>query len=216
MRLKVCRVVILTMAMVAAMVLPVWAQEQTGVITGRAVDSSGGALPGVSVSVTSSNLIGGARTAVTDGQGVYRFTLLPGGQYTVSFELTGFSKLNDEGVDLNAGATSTINGKLEVATLQESVTVVSQSPTIDLESSKVAVNWDQQKLDELPYSRSLTGLVQMVPGLYATSLDVGGSQFGTGSGPAARTFGRAGGGVVSYDGMIWDQTYGDFGTYEEA
>ena len=40
--------------------------------------------------------------------------------------------------------------------------------------------------------------------------------FGTGSGPAARTFGRAGGGVVSYDGMIWDQTYGDFGTYEEA
>src|SRR5262245_34413199 len=56
----------------------------------------------------------------------------------------------------------------------------------------------------------------MIPGLYATSLDVGGSNFGTGSGPAARTFGRAGGGVVSYDGMIWDQTYGDFGTYEEA
>ena len=53
----------------------------------------------------------------------------------------------------------TINGKLDVASLQESITVTSQSPTIDLESSKVAVNWDQQKLDELPYSRSLTGLV---------------------------------------------------------
>ena len=116
----------------------------------------------------------------------------------------------------SAGATATVNGKLEVASLQESITVTSQSPTIDLESSKVAVNWDQQKLDELPYSRSLTGLVSLIPGLYATSLDVGGSSFGTGSGPAARTFGRAGGGVVSYDGMIWDQTYGDFGTYEEA
>ena len=110
----------------------------------------------------------------------------------------------------------TINGKLDVATLQETVTVTSQAPTIDLESSKVAVNWDQQKLDEIPYSRSLTGLVSLIPGLYATSYDVGGSQFGTGSGPAARTFGRAGGNVVSYDGMIWDQTYGDFGTYEEA
>ena len=54
--------------------------------------------------------------------------------------------------------------------------MTSQSPTIDLESSKVAVNWDQQKLDELPYSRSLTGLVSLIPGLYATSLDVGGSQ----------------------------------------
>jgi hypothetical protein len=204
------------MALLAAMALPSRAQEQNGVITGRATDASGAALPGVTVSVTSSNLIGGARTAVTDAQGVYRFTLLPGGQYTVSFDLTGFAKLNVESVNLSAGATVTINGKLEVATLQESVTVVSQSPTIDLESSKVAVNWDQQKLDELPYSRSLTGLVQLIPGLYATSLDVGGSQFGTGSGPAARTFGRSGGGVVSYDGMIWDQTYGDFGTYEEA
>jgi hypothetical protein len=195
---------------------PAGAQEQTGTITGRATDTSGAALPGVTVSVTSPNLIGGARTAVTDGQGVYRMTLLPGGIYTVKFELTGFGTLNVEQVDLNAGATMTINGKLEVATLQETVTVVSQSPTIDLESSKVAVNWDQQKLDELPYSRSLTGLIQLIPGLYATSLDVGGSSFGTGSGPAARTFGRAGGGVVSYDGMIWDQTYGDYGTYEEA
>ena len=200
----------------AALAVPAWAQQQTGSIAGRAEDAQGGALPGVTVSITSDNLIGGARTAVTDGQGVYRFTLLPGGRYTVSFTLTGFTTLNIEGVGLSAGGAATVNGKLEVATLQESITVTSQSPTIDLESSKVAVNWDQQKLDELPYSRSLTGLIQLIPGLYATSLDVGGSSFGTGSGPAARTFGRSGGGVVSYDGMIWDQTYGDYGTYEEA
>jgi hypothetical protein len=203
-------------ALVATFAAPAYAQQQTGAITGRAVDTSGGALPGVTVAIASPNMIGGARTAVTDDQGVYRFTLLPGGTYTVTFTLPGFSTLNVEGVSLSAGATMTINGKLEVATLQETVTVTSQAPTIDLESSKVAVNWDQQKLDEIPYSRSLTGLVALIPGLYATSLDVGGSSFGTGSGPAARTFGRAGGGVVSYDGMIWDQTYGDFGTYEEA
>ena len=157
-----------------------------------------------------------ARTAVTDEQCVYRFTLLSGGQYKVSFVLPGFATLNIEGVNLNAGAPATINGKMDVAALQESITVTSQSPTIDLESASVSVNWDQQKLDDLPSSRSLTALVSMIPGLYATSFDVGGSNFGTGSGPTARTFGRAGGGVVSYDGMIWDQTYGDFGTYEEA
>ncbi len=161
--------------LVTGFAMPALAQEQTGNITGRAVDTSGGALPGVTVSITSSNLIGGARTAVTDEQGIYRFTLLPGGIYTVSFNLTGFTNLNIEGVKLSAGATMTINGKLDVASLQESITVTSQSPTIDLESSKVAVNWDQQKLDELPYARSLTGLVSLIPGLYATSLDVGGS-----------------------------------------
>jgi hypothetical protein len=203
-------------ALVFALARPANAQQQTGAITGRAVDTSGGALPGVTVSIASPQMIGGARTAVTDDQGIYRFTLLPGGTYTVSFTLPGFNTLNVEGVTLAAGVTLTINGKLEVATLQETVTVTSQAPTIDLESSKVQVNWDQQKLDEIPYSRSLTGLVGLIPGLYATSLDVGGSSFGTGSGPAARTFGRTGGGVVSYDGMIWDQTYGDFGTYEEA
>ena len=210
------RTACLALVLVGSVARGAEAQEQTGTITGRAADSSGATLPGVTVSVTSPNLIGGARTAVTNEQGIYRITLLPGGVYAVKFELVGFGTLSVEQVDLNAGATMTINGKLDVASLQETVTVVSQSPTIDLESSKVAVNWDQQKLDELPYSRSLTGLIQLIPGLYATSLDVGGSSFGTGSGPAARTFGRAGGGVVSYDGMIWDQTYGDYGTYEEA
>jgi hypothetical protein len=161
-------------------------------------------------------LIGGARTAITDEQGVYRSTQLPGGNYVVKFELPGFTTLNVEGVDLNAGATMTINGKLEVASLQETVTVTSQAPTIDLEAASVAVNWDQQKLEEIPYSRSLQGLVSLIPGLYSTGYDVGGSSFGTGSAPGARTFGRAGGNVVSYDGMIWDQTYGDYGTYEEA
>ena len=191
-------------------------QSQTGNITGRATDSSGGALPGVTVTISSPQMIGGARTDVTDDQGSYRFTLLASGEYTVSFSLVGFNTLNIEKVNLNVGATMTINGQLQVATLQETVTVTSQAPTIDLEAANVAVNWDQQKLDEIPYSRSLTGLVALIPGLYATSYDVGGSSFGTGSGPAARTFGRAGGNVVSYDGMIWDQTYGDFGTYEEA
>jgi hypothetical protein len=201
-----------------ALALPanVFAQAATGNITGRATDSSGGALPGVTVSITSPNLIGGARTAVTDEQGVYRFTLLPGGTYVVKFELPGFSTLNVEGVNVNAGATMTINGRLEVASLQETVTVTSQAPTIDLEAANVAVNWDQQKLEDIPYSRSLQGLVALIPGLYATGYDVGGSSFGTGSSPGARTFGRAGGNVVSYDGMIWDQTYGDYGTYEEA
>ena len=192
------------------------AQSLNGNITGRATDESGGALPGVTVTISSPQMIGQPRTAVTDEQGTYRFTLLPTGTYTVNFALPGFGTLNVEGVTLPTGATMTINGQLKVATLEETVTVTSQAPTIDLEAANVKVNWDQQKLDEIPYARSLTGLVALVPGLYATSYDVGGSSFGTGSGPAARVFGRAGGNVVSYDGMIWDQTYGDFGSYEDA
>jgi hypothetical protein len=202
--------------LLAALPAAAMGQGATGNITGRATDESGGALPGVTVTLSSPQMIGQPRTDVTDAQGVYRFTLLPTGTFTVGFSLAGFGTLNIEGVNLPTGATMTINGQLKVATLEETVTVTSQAPTIDLQAANVQVNWDQQKLDEIPYSRSLTGLVALVPGLYATSYDVGGSNFATGSGPAARVFGRAGGNVVSYDGMIWDQTYGDFGSYEDA
>jgi hypothetical protein len=192
------------------------AQGATSTITGRATDASDAALPGVTVSITSPNLIGGARSSVTDDQGTYRFTQLPTGIYLVKFELTGFSTLNVESVQLSGGATMTINGKLQVASLEESITVTSQAPTIDLETSKVAVNWDQQKLDDLPNTRSTQSLALLVPGLYATTYDVGGSEFGNNSGAPARTYGRAGGNVLMYDGMLWDQTSGNYGSFEEA
>jgi hypothetical protein len=203
---------------VVALAMPALAlgQGATSSITGRAADSSDGALPGVTVSISSPNLIGGARSSVTDEQGIYRFTQLPTGVYAVKFVLAGFTTLNVEDVQVSGGATMTINGKLQVASLEETVTVISQAPTIDLESSKVAVNWDQQKLDDLPNSRSTQALALLVPGLYATTYDVGGSEFGNNSGAPARTFGRAGGNVLMYDGMLWDQTSGNYGSFEEA
>ena len=107
----------------------------------------------MAVSLTSPNLTGGARSSVTDEQGIYRFTDSRPASTRSSWNWPA-STLNIEGVQVSGGATMTINGKLPVASLEESITVTSQAPTIDLESSKVAVNWDQQKLDDLPYSRS--------------------------------------------------------------
>src|SRR3954471_6264288 len=86
--------------------LPAWAQNQTtGAVTGRATDASGALIPGVEVTISSPAMIGGTRTAPTDEQGSFRFTLLPTGTYRVSFALPGFKTLNIEGVDVNAGAT---------------------------------------------------------------------------------------------------------------
>ncbi|MBM3782680.1 MAG: carboxypeptidase regulatory-like domain-containing protein, partial [Acidobacteria bacterium] len=76
------------------------AQSLNGNITGRATDESGGALPGVTVTISSPQMIGQPRTAVTDEQGTYRFTLLPTGTYAVNFALPGFGTLNVEGVTL--------------------------------------------------------------------------------------------------------------------
>ena len=72
----------------------------------------------MTVSITSDNLIGGARAAVTDLRGVYRFTLLPGGKYRDVHDRR-VRALNVEGVNLSAGGAATINGKLDVGGLQK-------------------------------------------------------------------------------------------------
>ena len=203
------------LALILALGIPGLAQT-TGTITGRAMDSSGALIPGVEVSVASPALIGGARTAITNEQGNYRFTQLAGGDYTVSFSLPGFKTLNIEGVRVDIGATATVNGALEVATVAETITVLSQEPTIDLEQATVAVNFGDQEFEDIPYSRSLRGLMMMAPGVFATSYDIGGSSFGSGSSPGGQAFGKSGDAQVVVDGMIWDQHYEDAGSFEEV
>jgi Carboxypeptidase regulatory-like domain len=197
--------------------MPAFPQSATtGNITGRAMDSTGALIPGVDVSVSSPAMIGGARTAITDETGSYRFTLLPSGTYRVTFALTGFKTLNIDGVNVTPGATATINGPLEVASTSEEVTVTSQAPAIDLEAATVGVNWDIHKLDDLPYSRSLVALNSMLPGVFFTgTYDVGGSSFGTSSAVSGRTFGRSGNNVMAIDGLVWCQGYADYGSFEE-
>src|SRR4051812_44420254 len=140
---------ILLLALTLASV-PAFSQTQTsGALTARALDNSGALIPGVEISITSPSMIGGARTAITDEQGSYRFTELVPGTYRVTFALPGFKTLNIDGVPIAVGVTRTINGTMEVAAVAEEVTVTSAAPTIDLEAATVGVNWGQQKLDEL-------------------------------------------------------------------
>jgi hypothetical protein len=191
------------------------AQSFTSNISARAEDTTGGVIPGVEVSISSPAMIGGTRSEVTDETGAYRFTLLPPGTYRVTFALPGFKTLNIEDVRVTAGNTATVVGKLEVASTVEEITVSSQAPTIDLESATVGVNISQKLMDDLPWSRSLQGLSMMIPGVYSTAFDIGNSNFGTSSAISAQSGGRSGGNAVIADGLVWCQTYSDYGSYAE-
>jgi hypothetical protein len=195
---------------------PAFTQAITGTITGRALDSSGGVLPGVEVSVSSPAMIGGARTTFTDEQGLYRVTQLPNGVYRVSFRLSGFKTLNIEGVTVGVGSTMTINGTLQIDAVSEEVTVVSDTPVIDLQATTVGVNWDEKQMDDLPYGRGIRGLARLVPGLSPTQFDVGGNTVGGSTTTGARSYGRSGQELIKFDGVVWDQFFGDYNTYEEV
>src|ERR1700704_5820216 len=79
-----------------AMLLPGVVRSQNlsfGSINGTVTDSSGGALPGVTVTASSPALQVGQLTGVTDGEGRYQVVDLPRGTYQVRFELQGFQPL---------------------------------------------------------------------------------------------------------------------------
>ena len=95
-----------------------------------------GVLPGVTVEAASPALIEKVRTAVTDGQGVYRIVDLRPGSYAVTFTLTGFTGVRREGVELTTGFTATVNAELSVGNVQETITVSGAAPLVDTRTSR--------------------------------------------------------------------------------
>src|SRR4051812_2480709 len=97
------------------LVFPIAARAQVlGTVAGAVKDASGAVLPGVTVEVSSPVLIERARTATTDGTGLYRIVNLPPGTYEVSFTLPGFNTVKREQVLVTAGTTVTIDADLKV------------------------------------------------------------------------------------------------------
>ena len=152
-----------------------WAQD--GVITGRITDPSGAVLPGVSLSLTGPAIMG-ARTAVSDEQGGFRFGLLPPGAYTLKFELQGFNSIVREGIQLTAGFTSTLNVTMDVGAVSESITVVGASPLIDVTNAIVATTFTKELTAALPTGHDVFSMLAVTPGVQLTAPDVGGSRAG--------------------------------------
>src|SRR4029453_15884637 len=152
-----------------------WAQD--GVITGRITDTSGATLPGVDVSLTGPGLLGG-RSVGSDEQGSYRFALLPPGVYSVRFQLQGFATVIREGITLTPGFTSSLNISLEVASVAETVTVVGESPIIDVTNAVVASNFNKELTAVLPTGHDVFSVLAVNPGVQPTPPAVGGSRAG--------------------------------------
>jgi hypothetical protein len=111
---------------------PAAAQTRLGSISGTATDDSRANMPGVTVVLTSPALQTPEVTKVTDAEGKYQFTELPPGVYRLVFELGGFGRLVREGIQISTGFAARVDVTLQVAQLEETVTVSGQSPLVDL------------------------------------------------------------------------------------
>src|SRR5580765_4971734 len=122
------RAAVLALGMLTAWAGPAHAQA-LGSIFGKVTDTSGGVLPGVTVTVTGSGLQQ-PLVATTSESGTYQFPSVPTGTYTVAFELSSFKKAVRPNVIITAGFNAGIDQKLEIGQMSEEVTVSSEAPVV--------------------------------------------------------------------------------------
>jgi hypothetical protein len=157
------------------LLMPALASAQSA-ITGLVRDTSGAVLPGVTVEAASPVLIEKARAAVTDEQGRFTIVDLRPGTYTVTVALAGFNTFKTEGLELPANFTATVNAELRVGAIEESVTVTSAAPVVDVQSTQRTQVLNRDMLDAVPTARNYSGLAALMPGVRQSASDVGGSQ----------------------------------------
>jgi hypothetical protein len=140
-----------------------FAQETTAGLQGTVKDPSGAIVPKAKVEVSSPSLLG-AKKMDTD-QGYYRFANLPAGVYTLTVTATGFRVNKQENIILEVGHLPTLDVRMEVGAVSETVEVSAQSALIDPTQSKVQTNISQNTIMNLPtQSMSYQSVIQFAPG----------------------------------------------------
>jgi hypothetical protein len=153
----------------AMLAMPAAAHAQEAAITGTVTDTTGGVLPGVTVTATHT-ATGNTFFSVTDDRGVFRIPARIGA-YQLTAELSGFNTANRGGINLLVGQEATVNLQLAPSGVQETVTVTGEAPLISTTQSQVGANIDARQMEELPVQgRQWTALALLAPGNRTTTI----------------------------------------------
>jgi len=159
---------IVSMLLVLGMLPAASAQVVTGTISGRAVDPSGSAVPGASVTITNQGTAA-ELTATTKDSGSFRFTLLPVGVYDVQISKRGFKTLELAGVAAQANFENAVGDlKLEIGEESITVQVTAAPPLIEATTAQVTTVLEGETLQTFPgieENQGLDFLALQLPGV---------------------------------------------------
>jgi hypothetical protein len=150
-----------------------WAQSAAeGTIRGYVHDNQGGALPGVVLAATSP-AAATPSTAVTDGQGFYRLLGLRPGEYVLTASLPGFATFERPGIEVRSEVNIQVDVTMELGRVDETVTVVAETPMLEVQKTTQAINISGEFLNHLPLSsrRVWQDALDLTPGIMSRSTD---------------------------------------------
>ncbi|HEX7153074.1 MAG TPA: TonB-dependent receptor [Thermoanaerobaculia bacterium] len=135
----------------------------TSRISGVVEDTSGAALPGVTVEAKN-NETGLVITGVTDERGAYRLLNLPTGTYTVTASLSGFNSAQRNNVAVKLGSVPTIDFALGLSSVSETITITSSAPIVEVTKTQASTTIDTEQIKDLPINgRNFIDLVLLTP-----------------------------------------------------
>lgn len=144
------------------------AQQGTADLRGRVIDSSQGAIPGVTVTVRNQES-GLFRETVSGADGAFFLSGMLPGMYRVEATLDGFRPYARPDVQVSVGRATSLDVVLEVGGIAEALTVTGTAPLVDTTSKEVGGSIDTQDIVNVPsMNRDFTGFLGMLPGVVAT------------------------------------------------
>ena len=141
------------------------AQIPTGTILGGVKDSTGGIVPGATVTATN---VGTqySRSVTTDGSGQYALRLLPVGNYALTVSMPGFKNYSQTGILLEVGRNARIDPVIELGALTEVVSIVADAPLVETTSASLSRTVGQNEVLNLPLvNRDLYSLLSLTGGV---------------------------------------------------
>jgi hypothetical protein len=177
------------------------AAQVGGSLGGTVKDTTGGVLPGVTVTAVNS-VLGTMFTTATDTQGLYSFPKLPVGRYDMTLQLEGFQTEKRTGIQIDADSAIQINTTLGVGGQAETVTVSADAVRVDTVSTQLGEVVPSQTMTTLSLNgRSYTDLLSIQPGVIPTTTIQSNSVIMAGvTGPVAPS-GQLNPGIVSVSGQ---------------
>jgi hypothetical protein len=149
--------------------LAVFAQTGTSNITGTIRDSNGAAVPGATVTAKNDST-GVTSTQTTTDSGLYAFSSLPVGNYTITVEKQGFKTLQKTGNVLRVGEPLTADGALEIGQVSETVTVTGGAEQLQNSNATIGNVIEQKAIEALPLNgRNPLTLLLLEPGVVQRS-----------------------------------------------
>jgi len=200
-----------------------YAQQNTGSMSGVIIDANGAVIPAASLKALHQPT-GQEFVTESTAAGLYVFPSLPTGAYTVSVEKSGFRRINRSNIEIRVAARQSLDFNLEIGDVQQSIDVTAEAPLLDTQSSMRGQSVSSRMLSTLPIFsggiRSAQAFVSYMPGVSSGTAEL--SIAGSGGRAAevlidgaSLTIPESGGTVFNFPGA---EMFGEFklltGTYD--